>query len=217
LPSEFSPLCVYHPVNHCPCLTQDSVYLYMVERILFDEKQYLGYNKYSIVRRTIFAIFCFVLYYWSENPKPVSVGSLNIGPYPVHQIERSGQLFFLMGLAILLLSILLIFVLHLHTRVGPGGITLSGFWRSRKVYIPLEEVASAKKVRFKETIVNHPSYHHYFKGKIRFYSRGNEAVELTRKDGLIYRIGSQKANELLKAIREAMKKNVETKFETSAH
>ncbi len=184
----------------------------MVERVLFEEKQFLGYNKYSIVRRTIFAIFCFILYYWSEHPKAVTVGALNIGPYPVQHIERSGQLFFLFGLVILLLSIILIFVLHLHTRVGLGGVTLNGFWRSRKVFIPFDDVVSARKVRFKETLLNHPSYHHYFKGKIRFYSRGNEAVELTRTDGLIYRIGTQKATELLKAIREAMKKSAENKL-----
>jgi hypothetical protein len=181
----------------------------MTEQVLFEEKQFLGYNKYSIVRRTIFAIFCFVLYYWSQNPKPVSVGAISIGPYPAENAQRSGQLFFLFGLVILLLSIILIFVLHLHTRVSRSGISLSGFWKARRVFIPVEELLAAKKVRFKETIVNHPTYHHYFKGKIRFYSRGSEAVDITRKDGLIYRIGSQHANDLLKAIREAMGKHNE--------
>jgi hypothetical protein len=191
----------------------------MADRVLFDEKQYLGYNKYSIVRRTIFAIFCFVLYYWSENPKAVNVGAISIGPYPVQHIERSGQLFFLFGLGVLFLSILLIFVLHLHTRVSTSGVSLSGFWMSRRVFIPVSELKGAKKVRFKETIVNHPSYHHYFKGKIRFYSRGNEAVDVTRNDGLIYRIGSQRAGELLAAIRELMGTDPEllknVKFSTS--
>jgi hypothetical protein len=174
--------------------------------LLFEEKQYLGYNKYSIVRRTIFAISCFVLYYWSENPKAVSVGVLNIGPYPANQIEGSGHLFFLMGLVILLVSIVLIFVLHLHTRVTESGIFLGGSWRARKVFIPFNEVIAVRKVRFRETIVNHPSYHQYFKGKIRFYARGNEAVEITHKDGLIYRIGSQHASDLLKCIREILKR-----------
>jgi hypothetical protein len=180
----------------------------MIEKVLFEEKQYLGYNKYSIVRRTIFAISCFLLYYWSENPKAVSVGAINIGPYPARDIERSGQLFFLFGLSILLLSIILIFVLHLHTRVRANGISISGFWRARRVFIPVEEVIRAKKVRFKETIVNHPAYHHYFKGKIRFYSRGNEAIDITKKDGMIYRIGTQRAGELLNAIQEMRGKEI---------
>ncbi len=181
----------------------------MSDLVLFEEKQYLGYNKYSIVRRTIFAIFCFVLYYWSENPKAVSVGALNIGPYPARQIEGSGHLFFLMGLVVLFFSIVLIFVLHLHTRVTKSGIFLGGSWRARKVFIPFAEIVAAKKVRFRETIVNHPSYHQYFKGKIRFYARGNEAVEITHINGLIYRIGSQRATELLKCVREILRKRSE--------
>jgi hypothetical protein len=175
--------------------------------ILFEEKQYLGYNKYSIVRRTIFAIFCFVLYYWSENPKPVDVGAISIGAYPVREIEGSGHLFFLLGLGVLLLSIILIFVLHMHTRVTIQGITLQGFWKARKVEIQFQDIMAAKKIRFKETLVNRPSYHHYFKGKIRFYSRGNEAVELISRDGTIYRIGSQRANDLLKAIRYVIRQH----------
>jgi hypothetical protein len=174
--------------------------------LLFEEKQYLGYNKYSMIRRMVFAIFCFVLYYWSENPKAVSVGAIDIGPYPVRRIEGSGQLFFLLGLGILLLSIILLFVMHLHTRAYEDGIVLGGGWRSKPVIIPYAEIKSAKKVRFRETLVNHPTYHHYFKGKIRFYSRGNEAIDLKRKDGLIYRIGSQRADELLKTIRASLVK-----------
>ncbi|MFI5149375.1 MAG: hypothetical protein ACHQRM_06540, partial [Bacteroidia bacterium] len=105
----------------------------MTGEVLFEEKQYLGYNKYSMIRRTILAIFCFVLYYWSENPKAVSVGSIDIGPYPVRTIAGSGQLFFLLGLGILLLSIILLFVLHLHTRVYADGILLEGPWQSKTV------------------------------------------------------------------------------------
>ena len=176
----------------------------MAGKVLFEERQYLGYNKYSIVRRTIFAIFCFVLYYWSENPKPVNVGSIRIGAYPAGHIEGSGHLFFLLGLGVLLLSILLIFVVHLRTRLTSESLLIRGFLKTRRIEIPIKEISEVKKVRFKETLVNRPSYHHYFKGKIRFYSRGNEAVELRRHDGTIYRIGSQRADELLKAIRESM-------------
>jgi hypothetical protein len=177
--------------------------------VLFEEKQYLGYNKYSMIRRTVLAIFCFVLYYWSENPKAVSVGAIDIGPYPVRTIAGSGQLFFLLGLGILLLSIILLFVLHLHTRVYEDGVLLAGPWRSKSVRIPFSDIVSARKIRLKESLLNHPTYHHFVKGKLRFYSRGNEAVDLKSKDGLIYRVGSQRADELLKTIRSHMMKSPE--------
>ena len=38
-----------------------------MEEIKFLEKQYLGLNKMSFIRRIALSIFCFVAYYWSEN------------------------------------------------------------------------------------------------------------------------------------------------------
>ena len=52
----------------------------MMQETQFIEKQYLGLNKMSIFRRVSLAIFCFIAYYWRENH------------------ERSGDLFFLMGI-----------------------------------------------------------------------------------------------------------------------
>ena len=55
----------------------------------FIEKQYLGLNKMSLTRRMSLAIFCFVAYYWRENH------------------EKSGELYFFIGLAIMIISIIL--------------------------------------------------------------------------------------------------------------
>lgn len=148
------------------------------------------------------AIACFLLYYWSENPKPIYLGSIRLGPYPAEHIAGSGHMFFLLGLVVLTLSIVLVFILHLHTQVTPDGIKLRGFSTSRRVEIPFSEIKSVRKVRFRETLMNRPSYHHYSKGKIRFYSRGNEAVELNRSNGMVYRIGSQRADELLRILKD---------------
>ena len=86
------------------------------DEILFEEKQYIGFNKWAIIWRTILATFCFLLYYWSENPKAVDVSIIAIPKSPVG--EDSGQLFFLMGLVIMFLSLALIFVLHIHTKIN---------------------------------------------------------------------------------------------------
>ena len=81
------------------------------DNLLFEEKQYIGFNKWAIIWRTVLALFCFLLYYWSENPKPVDVSVIEIPSSPVN--EGSGQLFFLMGIIIMVLSLILIFVLQI--------------------------------------------------------------------------------------------------------
>jgi hypothetical protein len=170
----------------------------MQNEILFEEKQYIGYNKWSILWRTVLALFCFLLYYWSENPKPVDVSVIEIPSSPVD--EGSGQLFFLMGIIIMVLSLILIFVLHIHTKVINNNLILDGLWTSRKVKIDLNNIVDVKKVKYSKYLLNRPVYNLHFKNKIRFFTQGNDAVELTDKDGLKYRIGSQKADELTKLL-----------------
>ena len=172
----------------------------MQNGILFEEKQYIGYNKWSILWRTVLALFCFLLYYWSENPKPVDVSVINIPSSPVD--ENSGQLFFLMGLVLMLLSLIMIFVLHLHTKVEGNQLILDGLWTSRKVKIDLGNIVDVKQVKYSKYLLNRPVYNLHFKNKIRFFTQGNDAVELTDRQGLKYRIGSQKAAELCKIIRD---------------
>jgi len=176
----------------------------MSEKILFQEKQYLGINKSSLVPRLALCIFCFVAYYWSENPKPVDVSGIVIGAYPAENIPASGTLFFLMGMAILVISVALVFVLHIHTKITETSIILDGLWTSRKVKIDLKSIVSVKKIFYGKYNLKLPAYNLHSKGKIRFYTGGYEAVELTDKDGLRYRIGSQKADELLSVMENCL-------------
>ncbi|MDQ3046319.1 MAG: hypothetical protein M3R27_02140 [Bacteroidota bacterium] len=172
----------------------------MEDQVLFEEKQYIGYNKWSILWRTVLALFCFILYYWSENPKPVDVSLLEIPSSPVD--ENSGQLFFLMGLILMSLSLILIFVLHIHTKIVGGSLILDGLWTSRKVKVDLRNIVEVKKVKYSKYLLNRPVYNLHFKNKIRFFTQGNDAVEITDKDGLKYRIGSQKATEFAAILKE---------------
>jgi hypothetical protein len=50
--------------------------------------------------------------------------------------------------------------------------------------------------------LNRPVYNLHFKNKIRFFTQGNDAVEITDKEGLKYRIGSQKAGDLYKVLKD---------------
>tara|TARA_B110000967_G_C18434570_1_gene340155 strand:- start:17 stop:496 length:480 start_codon:yes stop_codon:yes gene_type:complete len=154
----------------------------------FIEKQYLGLNKMSLTRRMSLAIFCLVAYYWRENH------------------DKAGELYFFIGIAIMLISILLLFILHFNTQVINGSIILDGLWTSRKVKIDTASIVSAEKVKYSKYFLNRSVYNLHLKGKIRFYTRGIDAVKLVDKDGLVYLIGSQKAEELVRVINKKLKK-----------
>ena len=153
----------------------------------FIEKQYLGLNKMALTRRLALAIFCFVAYYWRENN------------------DKAGELYFVIGIAIIVFSALLLFILHFETKVFNGSIILDGLWTSRKIKIDTASLVAAKKVHYSKYIINRAVYNLHFKGTIRFYTRGSDAVELIDKDGLIYLIGSQKAEELSRVINNKLK------------
>tara|TARA_B100001758_G_scaffold247638_1_gene266318 strand:+ start:8604 stop:9080 length:477 start_codon:yes stop_codon:yes gene_type:complete len=153
----------------------------------FIEKQYLGLNKMSLTRRLALAVFCFIAYYWREHN------------------NKEGELYFFIGIAIIIISVLLFFILHFETKVFNGSIILDGLWTSRKVKINTGSLISAKQVNYSKYLINRSVYNLHFKGKIRFYTRGSDAVELTDKDGLIYLIGSQKAEELSRVINNKLK------------
>lgn len=148
----------------------------------------MGLNKFSLLRRSVLAMFCFLAYYFSDR----------IPNLP--ETENTDDFLFFVGLAILLISLLLVFILHIHTLVINGSIILDGLWTSRKVKIDLSSIVSVKKVPYSRYLLNRPVYNLHHKGKIKFYTRGKEAVELVDKDGLKYLIGTQKAEELEKAL-----------------
>ena len=171
------------------------------KEILFEEKQYLGHNRLSIVIRTALTIFCFLGYYWSENPKPVQVAIFKIGSYPISQFSNSGLVFFIVGLSILILSAGLTYVLHIHTTVYNGYMILDGFWTSRKIKIDLRNIKSIRKSRYKKNILRRAVYNLHNMGVVKFYTSGEEFVELLDNSGFTYRIGSQKVQELFNVLK----------------
>ena len=153
----------------------------------FIEKQYLGLNKISLTRRMSLAIFCLVAYFWRENH------------------DKAGELYFFVGIGIMVISILLLFILHFETKVKNGSIILDGLWTSSKIKIDTASIVTAKKVKYSKYFLNRAVYNLHLKGTIRFYTRGVDAVELIDKDGLGYLIGSQKAEELARVINNKLK------------
>ena len=168
----------------------------MNNKILFEEKQYLGYNKYSNVFRMMLGIFCFLAYFWSENK------------------NQSAELLFAMGIVIMVISALLMLVLHLHTKVTEGSIILDGLWTARRVKIDLSGIVSVRAVPSRHSVFRRPVYNLHRKGTIRFYTRGAEAIELIDKDGLRYTIGSQMSGQLVQILQQqiAQKNNRKTTY-----
>lgn len=159
------------------------------ENIIFEEKQYLGYNRYSNIRRMVLAVFCFLAYYWTKEH------------------DGNGEILFAMGIAIVVISALLIFVLHLHTMVTDTSIILDGLWTSKRIKINLASIVSVKSVPSKNFLLSRPVYNLHRHGVIRFYTRGKEGVELIDKDGLKYIVGSQTSGQLAELLRRKMKNN----------
>jgi len=135
------------------------------------------------------AVFCFFAYYFNSS---------NL---------EGGDLYFFIGIIIILISISLLFILHFQTKIKNGSIILDGLWTARKVKIDISSLVASTEVPYSKYILNRSVYNLHRKGIIRFYTRGKEAVSLEDKDGLIYLIGSQKASELNRVINSLIKNN----------
>jgi hypothetical protein len=156
----------------------------MSEQPIYEEKQYLGRNPLSLLRRLSLALFCFVLYWWK-----------------VHN-EQKGDLFFLLGIIIIVVSILMLFILHLKIRVFKHHIELDGLWTTRKVSIDLKNIVKIERKKYSDYHFNNPVFNLHIKGLVRFYTGGPEAIEITQESGDPYRIGTQRPAELEKVLRE---------------
>ncbi|TAH42612.1 MAG: hypothetical protein EYC69_05085 [Bacteroidetes bacterium] len=154
------------------------------EQPLFEEKQYLGYNSLSMLRRLSLALFCFGLYWWK-----------------IHN-DRNGDLFFWLGISIIVISIVLLFVLHIKIRVFKNYIELDGLWTTRRVKIDIGNIVKIERKKYSKYHLNNAVFNLQLNGLIRFYTGGDEAIELTSKEGTHTRIGTQKPLELERILKE---------------
>lgn len=154
----------------------------------FHEKQYLGRDYTFISIRLVMAIFCFLVYYWTENR------------------ERNGDLLLVVGCSILFISVIMLFMLHYRTIIHHKAIILNGLWTTRLVKIDLNSITKAEKIPYSKYLLNNPVYNLHRNGTIRFYAGGKDAVKLTDRDGLVYIIGTQQQEILYNAVLSEMKK-----------
>ncbi|MBB3054692.1 hypothetical protein [Mucilaginibacter gotjawali] len=160
----------------------------MSDKPAFTEKQYLGREFIPLTIRLVLAMFCFAAYFFTDER------------------ERNGDLLVVVGFAIIIISIIMGFLLHFRTRILNKSVLLDGLWTTRLVKIDLNSIIKAEQGQYSRYLFNNPVYNLHSKGTIRFFASGKEAIFLTDRDGLVYIIGSHNANELLRAIKEEMKK-----------
>ena len=153
----------------------------------FTEKQYLGrdFNRISI--RMVMMLFAFAAYFVTENR------------------DRNGELFLIVGFAILIVSVFMLFMVHYRTTVQNQSVILDGLWTTKLVKIDLNSIVKVERKPYSSFLINNPVYNLHQKGKIRFYAGGKDAISLTDRDGLEYIIGTQCPEELERAIRQEMK------------
>jgi hypothetical protein len=153
----------------------------------FTEKQYLGrdFNRISI--RVVMIIFAFTAYFVTENK------------------DKNGDLFLIVGFAILIVSIIMLFMVHFRTTIKNKSVIMDGLWTTKLVKIDLNSIVKVEKRAYSTYKINNPVYNLHQKGKIRFYAGGKDAVSLTDRDGLEYIIGTQCPDDLEKAILNEMK------------
>jgi hypothetical protein len=161
----------------------------MNKEVLFQERQTLGAQRFWTTRRFVLALFCFAAYFLSEERE-----------------REFADLFLVVGIGILFISLLFIFLTHYRTTIANGSLTLDGLWTTKKVKIDLNSIENSEIVRYSPYMINNPVYNLHKKGTIRFYAHGKYAVKLTDKDGLIYLIGSQDPIELNRVINEELRK-----------
>jgi hypothetical protein len=84
-------------------------------------------------------------------------------------------------------------------------IVIDGFWTARRVKINLESISNIRKSKYKKNIFRRAVYNLHSRGIIRFFTSGNEFIELKDNSGFTYRIGSQKATELFQIVKKLRK------------
>ncbi|MFM7217179.1 MAG: hypothetical protein ACKO1U_04075, partial [Bacteroidota bacterium] len=136
-------------------------------------------------RRLLLMLFCFGIYWWKK---------MNGG---------NGDLFFWLGVGIIVVSILLLFVLHVRIRLFMDRLELGGSWTTKPVVIFLKNIRTVARTRYSKYHLNNPVFNLKWKNEVRFYTDGTEAIEIVDEKGTPFRIGSHSAGQLEQLIRQS--------------
>lgn len=160
----------------------------MSSDLAFHEKQYLGFNRYGIIRRTVVMLFCFIFYFVSNDK------------------ENSAVLFFYLGIAVLIISGIAMMISHLETRIEGTNLHLIGPMSSREVHMDLNGIHDVKVKPYSRFVLNRPMFNLHRRGSVRFFTHGKWCVEFINAKDEIVRLGTQRP-EQLRAVLESLAKS----------
>ena len=154
------------------------------------ERQYLGKNKYSIIRRLVMALFCVIAGVWLEK-----------------EGNEMGMTFTVIGTIIILWSVVLFKILHLQTKIENGFLVLEGHWTTRKVKIDLNSIESVSEGQYNPIFLKNPVYNLHRKNRVHFYTHGTDVLILIDRSGTEYLIGTQNIEQLEKSVQNVLNLN----------
>ncbi|MBL7923028.1 MAG: hypothetical protein JNL88_02410 [Bacteroidia bacterium] len=156
----------------------------MHDPIRFTETQYLGRNSYGLARRLLMVTFCFIAHFSTDER------------------EQSGGLFLLVGSAILLLSLVLVFVPCYTITLKGNELQLKPL-RKKEIILPLQVIRKAEVLDFNRYHFNNPVFNVFTENEYRFYAEGRSAILLHLEAGHVFRIGARKAALLLEELKKS--------------
>lgn len=155
----------------------------------FHERQYLGFNRFGMLRRFVIILFCFVFYMVSGE-----------------EAGETAHLFFYLGLALLVINALAMLISHLDTTLNDTTLKLVGPITFRKVEMDVRGISSIEIKPYSAFLLNRPMFNLHRQNARTFYTHGKWCVEFTAPNGETVRLGSQRPKELKLALEEAVAK-----------
>ncbi len=157
----------------------------MNNEIIFKEVHYLGRNRYGLSRRMVMMVFCFIAHFYSEEK-----GNID-------------GVFFLVGLVILLLSIVLWFVPYYTIELKNNILTIISS-RKKEVILPLNVIMQAELGIYNRFHLNNPVFNVLNDDEYRFYAEGRKALLLNLEGGNKFKIGMKRPDILYTEIKKSM-------------
>jgi hypothetical protein len=160
----------------------------MSTEVKYHEKQYLGFNRFGLLRRIVIMLFCFLFYFASDDDQ-----------------GDTANLFFYVGIAILVMSGIAMLISHLETNIIGSKLILSGPMTHKKVELELNGISNIHIRPYSKFIMNRPMFNLHRNNARRFYTHGNMCVEFTTSEGEVIRLGSQRPEGLKRSLEAALR------------
>lgn len=157
----------------------------MSHEIIFKEVHYLGRNRYGLSRRLVMMVFCFIAHYYSEEKGNIE------------------GVFFIVGLVILLLSVVLWFVPYYTIELKNNLLTIISS-RKKEVTLPLNVITHAETGIYNRFHLNNPVFNVFNDGEYKFYAEGRKALLLNLEGGNKFKIGMKRPDILFTEIKKSM-------------